>query len=97
MFDPDFAFDVPTGSSLLAEVGIRPELVREVGEDERAVRCPERGADYPIHGFASLAPEPAPDRGPGQAIEQGLHEPGPSEPWNPAPARCPAGRRSRRA
>ena len=36
MFDPDFAFDVPTVSSLLAEVGIRPEHVREVVEDDRS-------------------------------------------------------------
>ena len=68
MFDPDFAFDVPTGSSLLAEVGIRPEHVREVVEDDRAIRCPDRGAAYPEHRFASLAPEPSPDHG--------LHEAG---------------------
>ena len=89
MFDPDFAFDIPTGSSLLAEVGIRPEHVREVVEDDRAIRCPDRGAAYPEHRFASLLPEPSPDHG--------LHEAGPDEPRDPAPARRQAGRRWRRA
>ncbi|MDE0705300.1 MAG: hypothetical protein OXH59_16430 [Rhodospirillaceae bacterium] len=89
MFDPDFAFDVPTVSSLLAEVGIRPEHVREVVEDDRAIRCPERGADYPIHGFASLAPD--------SSLERDLHEPGPGELRDPASALSPAGQRRRRA
>ena len=97
MFDPEFAFDVPTGSSLLAEVGIRPEHVREVAEDDRAIRCPDRGAAYPAYGFASLTPEPPvdqglyeaapPDRGPGQA----------AEPWDPASSFLPADQRWRGA
>ena len=89
MFDPDFAFDIPTGSSLLAEVGIRPEHVREVVEDDRAIRCPDRGAAYPVHGFAGLAPD--------RSLDHGLHEAGPDEPRDPAPAHRPAGRRWRRA
>ena len=59
MFHPEFRFATPTGGDLLAELGVRPELVREVSEDERAIRCPDRGAVYPARGFASLVPEPA--------------------------------------
>ena len=72
MFHPDFRLGAPRGGDLLAELGVRPELVREVSEDERAIRCPDRGAAYPEHGFAGLTPEPAPDHG--------LHEAGPAEP-----------------
>ena len=82
MFDPDFAFDIPTGSSLLAEVGIRPEHVREVVEDDRAIRCPDRGAAYPVHGFAGLAPEPP--------VDHGLHEAAAAQPWDPASSLPPA-------
>ena len=46
-------------------------------------------AAIPEHGFASLSPESPRDHG--------LHEAGPDEPWDPAPARRPAGRRWRRA
>ena len=89
MFHSDFRLATPRGGDLLAELGVPPELVREVSEDERAIRCPDRGAVYPEHGFASLYPEPS--------LEQGLHEAGPDQPWDPAPARVPAGRRWRRA
>ena len=89
MFHPEFAFDVPTGSSLLAEVGIDPSTVREIAEDERAMHCPERNAVYPEHRFANLVPE--------QPLVQDLHEAGPDEPRGPAPARRPAARRWRRA
>ena len=82
MFDPEFAFDVPTGSSLLAEVGIRPEHVREVVEDDRAIRCPDRGAAYPEHGFAGLVPEPA--------FGMALQDAAPAEPWDPASSLSPA-------
>ena len=51
-------------------------------EDERAIRCPDRGADYPEHGFASLAPEPS--------LDHGLHEAGSDEPWGPASSLSPA-------
>ncbi len=67
---------VSGGDRLLAELGVRPELVREIAEDARAIRCPDRGADYPAHGFASLFPD--------SSLAPGLHEDGPAEPWNPA-------------
>ena len=89
MFNPHFRLGAPSGGDLLTELGVRPELVREVIEDERAIRCPERGADYPEHGFANLDPEPLP--------HHGLHEAGPAEPWDPAPAPRRAGRRWRGA
>ena len=89
MIHPDFRLGAPRGGDLLAELGVRPELVREVTEDERAIRCPDRGAAYPAYGFASLTPSPS--------LDHGLHEAGPDEPWDPAPARFPASRRWRRA
>ena len=76
MFHPDTSLD------RLAELGIDPAAVREVVEDERAIRCPDRGAVYPEYGFASLAPEPA--------LEPGLAEP--PEPWDPASSLPPAWR-----
>ena len=85
MFHPDFRLGAPRGDSLLSELGIRPETVDEIAEDERAIRCPDRGVDYPAYGFASLSPEPP--------AELGLRDAGPDEPWDPAPA----GRRWRRA
>ena len=76
MFHPDHDFGAPSGGDrLLAELGVRPELVREIAEDARAIRCPDRDADYPAYGFASLFP----DRCPGQAVE----------PWNPASSLLP--------
>ena len=89
MFHPHFRLGAPSGGDLLAELGVRPELVREVTDDERAIRCPDRAAAYPEHGFAGLVPEPS--------LDHGLHEAGPDEPWDPAPARGTAGRRWRRA
>ncbi len=89
MFNPHFRFGTPTGGDLLTELGVRPELVREVTEDERAIRCPDRGAVYPEHRMPSFYPDSLP--------VLGLHEAGPAEPWGPAPARRRAGRRSRRA
>ena len=58
MFHPDLDFDAPSGVALLAELGVRRETVREVVEDEHAIRCPERDPPWPAYGFASLAPEP---------------------------------------
>ena len=89
MFRPDTSLDLPIGSDLLREIGVDRRTVREIAEDERAIRCSDRGAVYPERSFASLHPEPA--------IERGLHEAGPDEPWDPAPARRTAGRRWRRA
>ena len=90
MFHPDTSLDLPAGCDLLAELGVDRRTVREIAEDERAIRCPERGAFYPQHGFACLFPEPAfgmalqdaapPDRGPGQA----------AEPWGPGSSLPPA-------
>ena len=89
MFLSDHSPDLPAGSLLLAELGIDPAAVREAIEDARAMRCPERPAIYPEHGFAGLFPEPAvggfgeavpPDRCPGQA----------DEPWDPAASLPPA-------
>ncbi|MDE0049129.1 MAG: hypothetical protein OXO52_05025 [Rhodospirillales bacterium] len=59
MFRPDTSLDLPIGSDLLAEIGVDRRTVREIAEDERAIRCPDRGAVYPEHGFASLYPDPA--------------------------------------
>ena len=89
MFDPDYSLDLPTGNSLLTEIGIDPLTVREVIDDDRAIRCPERGAEFPAYGFASLAPEPL--------FGRALQDAAPDEPWAPGPACSPAGRRWRRA
>ena len=82
MFRPDTSLDLPTGCDLLAELGVDRRTVREIAEDECAIRCPERGAVYPAYGFASLAPEPA--------FAHALHEPAPSEPWDRASSFPPA-------
>ena len=89
MFHPDRYFGAPSGGDLLAELGIRPDLVSEVIEDDRAIRCPERGAVFPERRFADLIPEPS--------LEYALQEAAPAEPWNSAPACWPAARRWRRA
>ena len=60
MFRPDTSIDLPTGSDLLAEIGVDRRTLLEIAEDERAIRCPDRGAVYPEHGFASLYPDPSP-------------------------------------
>ena len=83
MFNPHFRLGAPTGGDLLTELGVRPELVREVIEDERAIRCPERGATFPAYGFASLYPEPS--------LDHALHEAAPAEPWDPPSSLSPAG------
>ena len=80
MFLSDHSPDL-TGGSLLAELGIDPAAVREAIEDARAMRCPERPAVYPEHGFAGLFPE-ASSGGFGEAA---LHEP-----WDPASSLPPA-------
>ena len=58
-FDTDYDDITPAGGELLAELGVDRHTVRELAEDERAIRCPDRRADYPAYGFASLSPEPA--------------------------------------
>ncbi len=59
MFQSDHSPDLPAGSDLLAELGVDRHTVREIAEDERAIRCPERPAAYPKRSFAGLVPEPA--------------------------------------
>ena len=82
MFHPDTSHDLRVGSDLLAELGVDRRTVREIAEDERAIRCPERGAVYPEHGFASLYPEPA--------FAMALQDAAPAEPWDPASSLPPA-------
>ena len=76
MFRRDTSLDHPTGCDLLAEIGVDRRTVREIAEDERAIRCPHQGAVYPEYGFASLFPEPA--------FGMALQDPAPAEPWDPA-------------
>ena len=83
MFHPDASLDLPLGCDLLAEIGVDRRTVREIAEDERSIRCPERGAVYPEHGFASLYPEPA--------FGMALQDAAPAEPWDPASSLPPAG------
>ena len=82
MFHPDHSLDLPTGDSLLEELGIHPNTVRETIEDDRAIRCPERSAVYPAYGFASLSPEPT--------FGLALQDAAPAEPWDPASSLPPA-------
>ena len=82
MFHPHTSLDLPTCGDLLEECGIDPAAVREVVEDERAIRCPDRGAVYPEYGFANLAPEPA--------FGMVLQDAAPAEPWDPASSLPPA-------
>ena len=79
MFQSDHSPDIPADGLLLAELGIDPAAVREAIEDDRTIRCPERPAAYPEHGFAGLVPEPA---------AGGLGEA--AAPWDPASALPPA-------
>ena len=72
----------PGSSDLLAELGIDPLTVREVIDDDRAVRCPDHAAVFPAYGFASLSPEPA--------FGMALQDAAPAEPWNPASSLPPA-------
>ena len=81
MFHPDTSLDLPLGCDLLAEIGVDRRTVREIAEDERAIRCPERGAVYPEHGFAGLYPEPA--------FGTVLQDAAPAEPWDPASSLFP--------
>ena len=59
MYDFDHDTGTVTGRQMLAEIGIDPRTVREVNEDDRMIRCPERGTVFPVHGFAGLVPDPA--------------------------------------
>ena len=81
MFQFDHSPDLPTGS-LLAELGLDHHTVREIAEDDRAIRCPERPAVYPKRSFASLNPDPA--------SGHALHETASDEPRDPASSVPPA-------
>ena len=74
---------------LLAELGIDPAAVREAIEDARVIRCPERPAVYPEHGFAGLFPE-APLGGFGEAAPPDRCPVQADEPWDPASSLPPA-------
>ena len=82
MFRRDTSLDLPTGSDLLAELALDRRTVREIAEDERAIRCPDRAAVYPETGFASLVPEPP--------FGMSLQDAAPTEPWDPASSLPPA-------
>ena len=82
MFRRDTSLDLPIGSDLLRELGVDRRTVREIAEDERAIRCPERDAVYPAYVFASLFPEPA--------FGMSLQDAAPVEPWDPASSLPPA-------
>ena len=55
MFDPEYAFDAPTGRELLAVAGIDPAAVREVAEHDRAMRCPDRASLTSVRPRARFA------------------------------------------
>ena len=76
MFQSDHSPDISDGSDLLSELGVDRHTLREIVEDERAIRCPDRGAVYPERSFASLNPDPA--------SGHALHEAAPAEPRDPA-------------
>ena len=65
-FDPGYDFEPPTGSALLAEIGVDRHTVREVAEHDRAIRCPDRDSVHPDRTLAVLD-----HRTP---FEQALHE-----------------------
>ena len=44
MFDSDFDPVTPAGSGLLADLGLHTHSVRDALADDRARRCPDRGA-----------------------------------------------------
>ena len=84
-FDPDYDFRPPTGAALLAEIGVDRHTVREVAEDGRSIRCPDRDTVLPDRPVAVLD-----DRTP---FEQALHEAALLDLLDPSPA-CRSVRRS---
>ena len=77
-FDPGYDFEPPSGGALLAEIGIDRHTVREVSEDDRAIRCPDRDSVLSERTVAVLD-----DRTP---FEQALHEAALLDLLGPAPA-----------
>ena len=58
MFDPDIHPGIPIADELLAEIGIDPQAVREVVEDDRAMRCPDHDT-VPRAAARPFGPVPA--------------------------------------
>ena len=81
MFLSDHSLEPGSGSPL-AELGIDPLTVREVIDDDRAMRCSDHAAVFPAYGFASLSPEPP--------FGLSLQDAAPTEPWDPASSLPPA-------
>ena len=81
-FDPGYDFEPPTGSALLAEIGVDRHTVREVSEDDRAIRCPDRDSVLPDRSRRGPRPPHALRAG---AARGGA--PGPPRPVPGAPAR----------
>ena len=77
-FDPGYDFEPPSGSALLAEIGVNRHTVREVIEDDRAIRCPDRDSVLRDRPVAVLD-----DRTP---FEEALHEAALLDLPGPAPA-----------
>ena len=71
MFLPDFHSDVPIGNQLLAEIGLDPQTIRETIEDDRAMRCPDRGVSFPERRVRGPLPGHAVTRG-SLELEEGL-------------------------
>ena len=65
-FDPGYDFEPPSGSALLAEIGVDPHTVSEVIDDDRAIRCPDRDSVLPDRTVAVLDTR--------TPFEQALHE-----------------------
>ena len=81
MFHPDHYDRAPGGGELLAELGIRPDVVRELVEDERAIRCPDRDSLLPDRPVAVLDTR--------TPFEVALHEAALLDLLGPCPARPP--------
>ena len=84
-FDPGFDFEPPSGGALLAEIGIDRHTVREVLDEDGAIRCPDRDSvlhDRPAAVLDTRTP-----------FEQALHEAALLDLLGPAPA-CRTVRRS---
>ena len=42
MFSTDYDFEeAPTGSDLLSEIGLDPNAIQDIVDDDRAMRCPD--------------------------------------------------------
>ncbi|MDE2791680.1 MAG: hypothetical protein OXI81_14840 [Paracoccaceae bacterium] len=82
-------FEIPSGSDVLAKIGVQPASVREAIAEDRALRCSYWATVFPARRFANLAPA--------LPLEPGLDADGHDGLRNPAPAHRPAGRKWRMA